>query len=549
MSNPHMDTKPAVSRVSAAVALVYSYMRFSSEKQGEGDSMVRQGRYAATWAASHEMTLDEKLTMRDKGLSAYHQQHIKTGALGVFLRAVESGLIVPGSVLIVEGLDRLSRAEPLVAQAQLASIINAGITVVTAADSKEYSRESLKANPMDLLYALLVMIRAHEESETKSKRVKSAFEGQAKGWQNGTYRGRIVSGIEPKWVRWTGSRVGGKWEVIEAGAVAVRRIVELWLRGYSNGQIRREMIGAGLEFFGSEQSDIGSLIYKRHHLLIGTRVMHANGNEYRLENYYPAVIDRETYNALVSSFQTRVRKQGRTAADVPCIFTGHNLFRCGYCGNYMGANKRRVECRNRDCVTRTVMVRPVEKGVITFCCDQMNLNSLTGRDQTTEIKNRISAARVQVSTFERQLQRLLEAMFSTDSPPASFAAKANDIENQIAHLKHSIRTDEALLSTQAAKPTGQAAEQWRALADAAMNDDADARIKIRSLLADTFSQISFYRYTAVLTAPIQRPQNWQREPFWEVLLISKSGVSRLIRIDRKGELLALRDENREADAA
>lgn len=30
----------------------------------------------------------------------------------------------------------------------------------------------IKAQPMDLVYSLLVMIRAHEESDTKSKRGK-----------------------------------------------------------------------------------------------------------------------------------------------------------------------------------------------------------------------------------------------------------------------------------------------------------------------------------------------------------------------------------------
>jgi hypothetical protein len=44
--------------------------------------------------------------------------------------------------------------------------VNASITVVTASDGKADSREHLKANPMDLMYSLLVMIRAHEESDT-----------------------------------------------------------------------------------------------------------------------------------------------------------------------------------------------------------------------------------------------------------------------------------------------------------------------------------------------------------------------------------------------
>lgn len=115
------------------------------------------------------MELDTSLSLLDQGLSAYHQRHVV--ALGVSLRAVEDSQVPAGSVLIVEGLDRLSRAEPPQAPAQL---VNAGITVVTVSDGREYNSERLKAQPMDLVYSLLVMVRTHEESDTKSKRVKAA---------------------------------------------------------------------------------------------------------------------------------------------------------------------------------------------------------------------------------------------------------------------------------------------------------------------------------------------------------------------------------------
>ncbi|CAG9266554.1 hypothetical protein BCEP4_410069 [Burkholderia cepacia] len=174
----------------AAKPRVYSYLRFSDPKQAAGGSVDRQLEYAARWAADHEMALDASLSLRDEGLSAYRQRHVRQGALGVLLRAVEDGRMPAGSVLIVEGLDRLSRAEPRQAQAQLAQIVNAGITVVTASDGREYNRERLKAQPMDLVYSLLVMIRAHEESDTKSKRVKAAIRRQCQGW---------IAGSSTKW--------------------------------------------------------------------------------------------------------------------------------------------------------------------------------------------------------------------------------------------------------------------------------------------------------------------------------------------------------------
>ena len=108
---------------------VYSYIRFSDARQATGASVERQAGIAQAWAAEHGLTLDDSLSMRDEGLSAYHQRHVRKGALGVFLKAAEDGRVEPGSVLLVESLDRLSRAEPLTALAQMTSIIDAGIAV------------------------------------------------------------------------------------------------------------------------------------------------------------------------------------------------------------------------------------------------------------------------------------------------------------------------------------------------------------------------------------------------------------------------------------
>jgi hypothetical protein len=78
-------------------------MRFSDPRQAAGHSAERQMQYAARWAQEHGLRRDEPLTLRDDGLSAYHQHHVRSGALGVFLAAVEAGRIVPGSVPAVEG--------------------------------------------------------------------------------------------------------------------------------------------------------------------------------------------------------------------------------------------------------------------------------------------------------------------------------------------------------------------------------------------------------------------------------------------------------------
>jgi len=88
----------------------YSYIRFSSPEQAKGTSYERQLNFAKNFAEKRGWTLDEKLCMFDEGLSGFHQDHTVKGHLGVFLRAVQGGKIEKPSALLVENLDRLSRA-------------------------------------------------------------------------------------------------------------------------------------------------------------------------------------------------------------------------------------------------------------------------------------------------------------------------------------------------------------------------------------------------------------------------------------------------------
>jgi len=319
--------------------LVYSYTRFSDPRQATGHSSERQMAYASKWAAEHGLLLDDKLSLRDEGLSAYHQRHVKSGALGVFLVAVEQGRIPTGSVLVVEGLDRLSRAEPIQAQAQLAQIVNAGITVVTASDNKMYSREHLKANPMDLVYSLLVMIRAHEESDTKSKRVTAAIRKQCESWIAGTYRGLIRNGKDPLWVH----RVDNQWELIPARVTAAREVISMYKRGYGATAIIKEMQETGLSITGGGQQTLQVYRLIKQRALIGEKELEVDGEAFRLPGYYPAILSASEWLELEAVANGRVRQKGKGA--VPHILTGLGITVCGYCGRAMvGQN---IGTRNR----------------------------------------------------------------------------------------------------------------------------------------------------------------------------------------------------------
>lgn len=521
---------------------VYSYLRFSDPKQAAGSSVDRQMQYAQRWAAEHGLPLDEALSLRDEGLSAYHQRHVKQGALGAFLRAVDDGRISAGSVLIVEGLDRLSRAEPIQAQAQLAQIINAGITVVTASDGKAYNREHLKAQPMDLVYSLLVMIRAHEESDTKSKRVKAAVRRQCEGWLAGTYRGIIRNGKDPQWVRWNGQA----FELIPERAEAVRLAIEMFRLGNGGVRIVRELEQRELTLF--EQGTTASSFYKmlKRRDLAGIKNLEVDGEEYHLPGYYPALLSESELAELQGIAAQRFRRRGR--GEIPSIITGLGIAFCGYCGaaivgqNLMSRNRkpdgtvqdghRRLICcghnKSPSCpVGGSCSVVPVEKALLTYCSDQMNLTALlSGGDRDQDLRGRLAIIRQRIAEKELHLERVTAALMDDEGPtPIAFVRKARDLEAEIANSRVELEASEREIALMSRRDIPAVAEAWAAIAEAAIAQDELARLQARQLVADTFERIVIYHHGLTPAENKGRTIDLQ--------IIAKSGTVRMLQIDKR----------------
>ena len=526
--------------------LVYSYMRFSDPRQATGHSSERQLAYAAKWATEHGLLLDESLSMRDEGLSAYHQRHVKSGALGVFLAAVEEGRIPKGSVLVVEGLDRLSRAEPIQAQAQLAQIVNAGITVVTASDGKEYSRERLKANPMDLVYSLLVMIRAHEESDTKSKRVLASIRRQCEGWIAGTYRGMIRNGKDPVWLR----LVNGKWEQIPERVAAVHESLRLYLMGYGATKIIGRLTEQKLSLTGRGPQTLQIYRLVKQRALIGEKELALGAESYRLPGYYPALLTTAEWDGLQLANSGRGRRKAK--GPVPHILTGIGITVCGYCGRALvGQN---IGTRNRDELGRiqpghrrlhctsyshggcsvggSVSVYPFERALMEYCSDIVNLQALYGADRSAGPLAKLTNARQDLVDVANKLEKLTDAMLASaeDGVPLTFAKRARELEAEQQRIESTIQEAERDLAATARTNIQGTDEAWKCLAAGVEAQEYDARLQTRQLVADTFERIVIYHRGV-------RPTPSEDKGPMDMMLMAKGGTSRMLRIDRKGQLI------------
>ena len=308
----------------------YSYLRFSTADQAKGDSFRRQTALAEDYARRNGLDLDTELTFEDRGISAFSGRNKRKGALRTFFGLVDEGIIPEGSYLLVESLDRISREAILEAQGTFLMIINAGITLVTLKGSpRVYSRETVTANPTDLLISLIELIRAREESETKSGRIKADWLKK----RERAAQGEAITSQVPAWLR----RDGKKLLVVPERADVVRRIFDLTLRGEGQHAITSILSKEGVPTFGGGRLWHRSYVKRvlENPAVIGTFTPHKMVNGHRepmepIRDYFPAIISPETFEA-VRALDRPVGKAPPTAT--ASIFSG--LTKCEECGGPM----------------------------------------------------------------------------------------------------------------------------------------------------------------------------------------------------------------------
>ena len=210
----------------------------------------------ARYAEEHGLALDSDLNLTDFGVSAYRGKNAKTGALGVFLRAVEDGAVPRGSFLLVENIDRLTREDVPDATMLFLQIINAGIVVVTLTNRERYSRERLTAEPHAIYFIISELIRANQESFRKGQLVGDARERKRARLIAGELNGQPYTRQTPGWIRWDDT--SKSYLLIPERVRIVREVFKLADKGWGLSRI------AYLRKIVASKAPIGLFTLKRH---------------------------------------------------------------------------------------------------------------------------------------------------------------------------------------------------------------------------------------------------------------------------------------------
>lgn len=304
--------------------IAYSYIRISSQLQVKGDGLRRQTAEAVKVCREKGWTLSTR-KFEDAGVSAFDGSNLKSNkGLGRLLALIEEGHITPGSVILIEALDRISRASPLDALALLTRIASTGVEVYTTIDNQHFTSHRLNNDPSCLFITIGQLIRGRDESEKKSKRSKDWVEfRQSKSLP---YTGR-----SPFWI--VGRPVKGQpYELVPDKVEIVREVYRLAEDGYGSTAI------AGILNKTLPKAD-GKLWYPSvvNYLLnsesVYGRLVKIDGSGDYIDDYYPAVISPQHFHRVRGIVENRTKFKnnfkGGNPHSVANLFTNRVFCECG----------------------------------------------------------------------------------------------------------------------------------------------------------------------------------------------------------------------------
>ncbi|MCE9564047.1 MAG: recombinase family protein [Planctomycetes bacterium] len=301
----------------------FSFIRWSRPEQGKGDSLRRQKEDSANLCKSKGWNLTELPPLA--GRSAFKGKQRAVGPLAEFVKLAEAGKVPKGSVLIVESLDRLTREAVRTAVKFFLSILDCGITIATTSPVYIFNHDGTN-DFGDIMFAVGVLSRGHEESAIKSERI-----GKAWAKKRATAGTTKMTATCPAWLKLNTDT--GKFEEIKKKADTVRKIFELACDGYGVFRITRKLNQDKFPPIGSKPKRLAKQWYESYviRILNNRSVMgefqpckRADGKSVPqgepIKGYYPSVVTDAEFVAARRAIDSRAMGFKRTGRDIPNIF-------------------------------------------------------------------------------------------------------------------------------------------------------------------------------------------------------------------------------------
>ena len=403
----------------------YSYIRFSTPKQAQGDSYRRQLQQAMDYCAEHNLQLDDK-TIDDFGTSAFRGANMSEGALGRFVDAVKHGEIEQGSYLLVESVDRLSRQAVEEALEQFLAIVRAGIVIVTLSDKQVFRRGQVDFTK--LIVSIVYMARANDESEMKSRRSRAA-------WSNGREQARknnkvIANSRLPSWL----TRDGEQIVPISERVAIVNEMFEMAKSGCGYEQIAKVFLEKGYKTFGKEADwrPAGIQAVIKSQAVIGVFQPHVIENGHRVPadepilGYYPTIVSPALFEEVQHLISKRNKHSGSyRKGTFNNLFSGVLRCQCGESLRYQnkgraGSPRNYLVCPKQNtagCKLPNMLYDKVEPQLLqaVFLLNRVMKQRVEGEDKTIALRTMLAELRVQLEVETQKRKKAAQLVLDNDN--------------------------------------------------------------------------------------------------------------------------------------
>ena len=494
----------------------FLYIRWSSKgKQDRGDSRERQQAGGLALIEKNGWTLAAE-PFGDYGVSAWKGDNQHTGNLGAFTDRVRRGEITPGTVLVCEKLDRLSRRDMYETQDWLREMTRLGLRIATYMDGRIYDAESFSnANSQQLFVAMQVLMEAHAAnllSETISTRVKSAW---VRNRKRAAESGRVISAHAPGWLRVEGKGEDRKFFPIPDRVETVQRIYQWSADGMGAASIARKLNRDGVKPWGRAYHHKRSTTVGWEHTYVsdilastavegdlepgaGRRRNRQKTGE-RLVGYFgKPIVDADLVARARAAVAGRKGKGGNGQEQCRNLFTGSAY--CGACGGKMtlvgNSSKpaRYLMCinaaRGRGCDQKaTFAYKPFEKSALDHLLElALDEKFFEQADDTHALRVQIAEAKKAIDLNRQSAEAAYDFWQRNKSPTAERRVLALEQEEgrlrgELAGLERSLEAAQGAVSQQ------EHLRRCLLVRDALEHEDYDTRIAARRKVSTAFREI------------------------------------------------------------
>lgn len=476
------------------------YHRFSSRRQDRGSSIERQQEATAELCRRKGWQVVE--TIEDKGQSAWKGDHLSVGHLGRLRQRIDAGLVDPGTVLVVENLDRLSRQDYRTARRWIEDVTDNGIIVAVCRPELMLDGAAMSgANIGAMLQHLLEANRATSESTRKSHFQKKNIarmldmvragicpSPRVHGWLNGVVGERLTINEE----RVALVNLIYEWSASGMGLQSICKKLNAehapWTKGWKTGKAEWK-IGYVRDILNSPAVE-GKYIVR-----VGTD-RKSTGEV--ITGYYPRIVDVNLVNRARAAIKKRTGTGGPSHGKAQNLFVG--LAVCKKCGGSVGRvaggnnyaymvcrASRYGTCDNNNHVSYPTLEKAVIDHLLHLALDDDHFTSV---DDIAPTVAALSAANTIIDTLQTEQANIIR--FLRRSPYSdALAAELDKIE---AALKDANRmreeADRKLLAARGSVSPAEHLVRVRTVRNA-LDSDPEARRMVREALSALIERIEF----------------------------------------------------------